>query len=59
MAKNESEEKLKIYVTPRGGVYVKPEELLANPKVLEKIKRMAEISIKRRTSDTSPKDRTQ
>ena len=59
MSKNTSEERPKIYVTPRGGVYVKPEELLANPKVLEKIKRMAEISIKRRTSDTSPKDRTE
>ena len=57
MSKNASEAGLKIHVTPRGGVYVKPDELLANPKVREKIKKMAEISSRRKASDTSPKDR--
>ena len=57
-------EKVKIYVTSRGGVYVKAEELLANPEVREKIKKMAEISVgmtetpvERKSSGTSSKDR--
>ena len=58
MAKNASEEGLKIYVTSRGGQYVKADELLANPKVRELIRKMAEISTRRKTSDTSEKDRT-
>ena len=58
MAKNASEEGMKIYVTSRGGQYVKADELLANPKVRELIRKMAEISTRRKTSDTSEKDRT-
>ncbi len=58
MAKNASEEGLKIYVTSRGGQYVKADELLANPKVRELIRKMAEISTRRKTSDMSQKDRT-
>ena len=50
-------EKVKIYVTSRGGVYVKAEELLANPEVREKIKKMAEISVGK-SSGMSSKDRT-
>lgn len=57
MAKNTSEERLKIYVTPRGGQYVKAEELLANPKVREIIAKMAEIPVDPKSSDTSEKDR--
>ncbi len=56
MAKNTSEEKLKIYVTPRGGQYVKAEELLANPKVREIIAKMAKIPVEPKSSDTSQKD---
>ncbi len=57
MSDNSSEEGLKIYVTSRGGQYVKADELLASPKVLEIIKKMADISVERKSSDTSPKDR--
>ena len=56
MAKNTSEERLKIYVTPRGGQYVKAEELLANPKVREIIAKMAKIPVEPKSSGTSQKD---
>ena len=56
MAKNTSEERLKIYVTPRGGQYVKAEELLANPKVREIIAKMAKIPVEPKSADTSQKD---
>ena len=56
MAKNTTEERLKIYVTPRGGQYVKAEELLANPKVREIIAKMAKIPVEPKSSDTSQKD---
>ena len=56
MAKNTSEERLKIYVTPRGGQYVKAEELFANPKVREIIAKMAKIPVEPKSSDTSQKD---
>ncbi len=46
----------KIYVTPRGGVYVKPDELLASPKVREMIKKMAAIPFEHKSSGTSPKN---
>ena len=39
MSENTSEEGLKIYVTSRGGQYVKADELLASPEVLEIIKK--------------------
>ena len=57
MSNNSSEEGLKIYVTPRGGQYVKADELLASPKVREIIKKMADIPVERKSSDTSPQDR--
>ena len=57
MSKNTSEEGLKIYVTPRGGQYVKADELLASPQVREIIKKMADIPIERKSPGTSPKDR--
>ena len=57
MSENTSEEGLKIYVTSRGGQYVKADELLASPEVLEIIKKMADIPVERKSSDTSPKDR--
>ena len=57
MSENTSEEGLKIYVTSRGGQYVKADELLASPEVLEIIKKMAKIPVERKSSDTSPKDR--
>lgn len=57
MSNNSSEEGLKIYVTPRGGQYVKADELLASPKVREIIKKMADIPVERKSSDMSPKDR--
>ena len=56
MSENTSEEGLKIYVTSRGGQYVKADELLASPKVREIIKKMADIPVERKSSDTSPKD---
>ena len=58
MAKNASEEGLKIYVTPRGGQYVKADELLNDPKVREIIAKMAKIPVAPKSSDTSQKDRT-
>ena len=39
MSNESCEEGLKIYVTSRGGQYVKAEELLANPEVREIIKK--------------------
>lgn len=57
MSKNASEEGLKIYVTSRGGQYVEADELLDSPKVREIIKKMADIPVERKSSDTSPKDR--
>ena len=57
MSENTSEEGLKIYVTSRGGQYVKADELLASPKVREIIKKMADIPVERKSSGTSPKDR--
>ena len=57
MSDNSSEEGLKIYVTSRGGQYVKADELLASPKVLEIIKKMADILVERKSSDTSLKNR--
>ena len=57
MSKNTSEEGPKIYVTSRGARYVKAEELLASPEVREIIKKMAQIPVERKSSDTSPKDR--
>ena len=57
MSENTSEEGLKIYVTSRGGQYVKADELLASPEVREIIKKMADIPVERKSSDTSPKDR--
>ena len=47
----------KLHVTSRGGQYVKADELLASPKVREIIKKMADIPVERKSSDTSPKDR--
>ena len=65
MAKNTPEKRPKIYVTSRGGVYVKADEVLASPEVQAKIKKMAEISVgmtetpvERKSSGTSSKDRT-
>ena len=58
MAKNTPEKRPKIYVTSRGGVYVKAEELLANPEVQAKIKKMAKIPVEPKSSGTSSKDRT-
>ena len=54
MSKNTSEEGLKIYVTSRGGQYVKADELLASPKVREIIKKMADIPVERKSSGASP-----
>ena len=54
MSKNASEEGLKIYVTSRGGQYVKADELLASPKVREIIKKMADIPVERKSSGASP-----
>lgn len=57
MSNESSDEGLKIYVTPRGGQYVKADELLASPEVREIIKKMADIPVERKSPDTSPKDR--
>ena len=57
MSKNSLEEGPKIYVTPRGARYVKADEVLKSPKVRKAIKKMTRISIERKSSDTSPKDR--
>ena len=54
MSKNTSEEGPKIYVTSRGGQYVKANELLASPKVREIIKKMADIPIERKSPGASP-----
>ena len=56
MAKNTPEKRPKIYVTSRGGVYVKAEELLANPEVREIIAKMAKIPVEPKSSDTSQKE---
>lgn len=55
MSNNSSEEGLKIYVTPRGGQYVKADELLASPKVREIIKKMADIPVERKSPGMSPR----
>lgn len=57
MSNESCEEGLKIYVTSRGGQYVKAEELLASSEVREIIKKMAQIPVERKSSDTSPKGR--
>lgn len=45
-----------VHVTSRGGLYVKTDELLDNPKVRKKIEDMAQFLMKRRAADKSPKD---
>ena len=55
MAKNS--EGPKIYVTSRGRMYVKADEVLRSPKIRKEIKKMAQI-IARKASDVSPKNST-
>ena len=57
MSEKTSKKGLTVHVTSRGGQYVKADELLASPKVREIIKKMADIPVERKSSDTSPKDR--
>lgn len=57
MAKDTPERRPKIYVTSRGARYVKADEVLASPEVQAKIKKMAEILVEPKSSDTSQKDR--
>ena len=57
MSKNTSKKGLTVYVTSRGGQYVKADELLDSPEVREIIKKMADIPVERKSSDTSPKNR--
>ena len=45
-----------VHVTSRGGLYVKTDELLDNPKVRKKIEDMAQFLMKRRAADKYPKD---
>lgn len=47
---------VEVHVTSRGGLYVKTDELLDNPKVRKKIEDMAQFLMKRRSADKSPKD---
>ena len=54
MSKNTSKKGLTVYVTSRGGQYVKADELLDSPEVREIIKKMADIPVERKSSDTSP-----
>ena len=57
MSKNSLEEGPKIYITPRGARYVKADEVLKSSKVRKGIKKMAQISVERKSSGTSPKNR--
>ena len=56
MSEKTSKKGLTVHVTPRGGQYVKADELLASPQVREIIKKMADIPVERKSSETSPKD---
>ncbi|MDE0085442.1 MAG: hypothetical protein OXU23_07000 [Candidatus Poribacteria bacterium] len=57
MSKNSLEEGPKIYVTSRGARYVKADEVLKSSKVRKGIKKMAQISVERKSSGMSPKNR--
>lgn len=43
MDKNREKKERKIYVTPLGGMYVDPKDLLEDPEVIAKIDKMAEL----------------
>ena len=56
MSEKTSKKELTVHVTSRGGQYVKADELLASPQVREIIKKMADIPVEEKSSETSPKD---
>ena len=56
MSKESLSDRPKIHVTPRGGLYVKADELLRSKKARAIIDKMAQLPLKRGASDTSSKD---
>lgn len=45
---NSERDKIRIHLTRRGGFYIDPDELFADPKVQEDVKKMSEI-VKKKT----------
>lgn len=57
MAKEASSDRPKIHVTPRGGLYVKADELLRSKKARAIIDKMAKLPLKQMS--TSSKERVE